>query len=689
MLRWIPYPFVRIALFFFLGTILAISWPEMLSAAMAQRLFALFGLVFVLLAICRQRTNLNPGFFGLLAVLAAGYANVQRHGNAGKADLLSAKSPITFYKAIITALPDDRGTSWRMEATMVDARIGNEWRPFAGGVLLYAPKRDFALPFQYGDVLLIKGAPQAISPPLNPGVFDYQRFLANRHIHYQHFTRGEDVRFVLSDPPNMLDHYAFATRSWAEGILNRTISGDRERAMAAALILGVRDGVDDELLRAYAATGAMHVLAVSGLHVGILFWIIWTICRPLRKTMTGRWVAALVAVVILWMYAFVTGMSPSVLRAVTMCSFIAIAQPWNQRINIYNILGVSFFCSLLIDPFQVMSVGFQLSYLAVTGIIIIQPMLYNLWEPRHSSLDQVWKISTVSVAAQLATFALSIFYFHQFPNYFLLSNLFVIPGAFAIVTLGLLTISVSCFAALASFLGWLLEWIIWGLNSIIFAIEKLPFSHVENLYITAFQCCLLIAFLVCCILCFKAKSIAYLIPASAICVIFSVSLWVHFVTAVAAPTLTVYQIHGHTAIDFIRDGRTHFFADTALAANPRTIEFNILPNRRMHGVRKVMGCDSILRQFRGCSVLIWEGKTILRVHAKKYAIPQNLEPDLIVLSNNAVTSLSSLMGKVVPREVLLDSSNSLECAAGILSESRRLKIAVYSVPHQGSFTLNS
>ena len=370
-----------------------------------------------------------------------------------------------------------------------------------------------------------------------------------------------------------------------------------------------------------------------------------------------------------------------------MCSFIAIAQPLNHRINVYNILAVSFFCQLLFDPFQIMSVGFQLSYLAAAGIITLQPSLYHLWEPKHKFWDQVWKLSTVSVAAQLATFPLGMYYFHQFPNYFLLSNLFVIPGAFAIVTLGLVTLATSFAMPLAHGVGWLLTALIRLLNGIVFTVEQLPFSHLQDVYLTPLQCYLLIALVGSVILCFRTRKIVYVIPLTLVSVVFSASLWVRFSRAIAAPTLTVYQVPGHTAVDFIRYGQAYFLADSTLLANQDAINFDILPNRQIHGVQRVLRCDSIRRQFQGCAMLVWEGKTILQIESENFALPAKLTVDMIVISNNSVTSLAHLLEKAATKEILLDSSNSLDGATRLLHESEILQVETFSVPHQGAFTI--
>ena len=352
--------------------------------------------------------------------------------------------------------------------------------------------------------------------------------------------------------------------------------------------MGVTDGLDNELLNAYAATGAMHVLSVSGLHVGIIYWMILLLFKPFQKIKSATWILAGLSLLILWAYAFVTGISPSVLRAVTMFSFVAIARTWNQQTNIYNILAASAFCLLLYDPYMIMSVGFQLSYLAVLGIVSLQPGLYRLWEPKHRFWDEVWKISAVSIAAQLATFSLGLLYFHQFPNYFLLSNLFVIPGSFIVLILGLVIMAVSFIHPVAVVLGWMLEWIIKALNEVVFVVEKFPFSLLENVHINALQCWVLILMIVMIFLWVETKRFSWLIMVSLLCIIFSIAQWIHFREDVNVQKLTIYKVPGHTAIDFTRNGKAHFLSDSVLKKDMLKTKFHILPNRLIGGVKKIL-----------------------------------------------------------------------------------------------------
>ena len=525
-----------------------------------------------------------------------------------------------------------------------------------------------------------------IQGPPNPGEFDYQRFSSFKNIYHQHFVRGNQISFLKNKAENQLMHYAFKCRMWAEAALKKNIGGEREQALASALVLGVTDGLDNELLNAYAASGAMHVLSVSGLHVGIIYWVILLLFRPFKKIQSSKWILAVVSLLILWTYAFITGISPSVLRAVTMFSFVAIARPLNRQTNIYNTLAASAFFLLLYDPFMIMSVGFQLSYLAVLGIVALQPPLYLLWEPRNRFLDEVWKITAVSIAAQLATFSLGLFYFHQFPNYFLLTNLFVIPISFVVLLMGIAVIFTNALSSVASFLGMILEWIIRVLNEGVFIVERLPFSLLENIHINSLQCWLLILIVVAIYVWTETKKMTAIVIVSLLCIMFSAVQWVHLKEDVQTSRLIVYKVPGHTAVDLIMNGQSHFLSDSLLGADNLKTRYHLLPARIKAGVRNVQPGYPVRRETIGCALMVWNGISILHITKSQPYVPDHLDVDYLIISNNAVGNLKGLLANVNVKRIILDSSNTFYKSSQLLKESKAMNVEMFSVLHQGAYT---
>jgi competence protein ComEC len=682
MFRWIPYAMVRVAVFFVGGIAFAIRFP-LTDLTQTLSVVAVIVVAYVTLRIF-WRNNFLFGPVGLAAIFLLGYIRVQVHTSHNDPRHFKYES-FDFYKIIITRYSEEKGKTWRTEAEVVSVHSDSGWRAKTGRVLLYFSKEDFTIPFHYGDELLIRGSPILVNPSSNPGEFDMQRHLFFKNIYHRHSLDGDHVKLIGSGGGNTFISSAITVRLWADNQLKTYVPGDRERATASALVLGVTDGLDDDLLQAYASTGAMHVLAVSGLHVSIIYWIILLAGKPLEKLKSGKVILAVGSVVILWIYAFVTGWSPSVLRAVMMFTFVALARPWRQSTNIYNTMAASAFCLLVYDPFFLMSVGFQLSYIAVFGIVFLHPHLYLLWEPRRRIWDEVWKVTSVSIAAQAATVPISLFYFHQFPNYFLIANLLVIPASFVVLVAGLAILPLSIVPVIASAAGFALGWVIYLMNQIVIIIGSLPFALIENIYVDSTQSWLLAAATLTVVLCLVERRLSWLWASLIFVIAFSAIDWIHLFTVVDRSHITLYNIRGRTAIDFIHRGKLLTYGDSIPA-------FQTAANRVRLGVKNE-GSPMPVVQRSGCSVISWSGLDILIIRSPEFTPPNNLEVDMVVLANNATRSIP----QIKCNKVIIDSSNSFYLAERLVGAANNeqqttnsdfqpvRKGFIHSVFHHGAY----
>jgi competence protein ComEC len=690
MFRWTPFTFIRISTIFIGGILLGVYNPGSIPFHFCE--VALGVLVFIYFLIFFLKRDFSKTYFGLIglpAIFLAGYGHVHLQKHTNQSDHISFHTDsIQYYKAVITTFSQEKAKSWRTEALLTEMYSNGKWNPAKAKILFYFSKDGFERSFAYGDVLLIRGTPAIMTPPSNPGEFDYKRYLSFRNIYHQHFFRQGDLKLIGHEPPSLFIKYAFLSRDWSQRTLEKFVTGEREQGVASALVLGVTDGLDNDLLNAYSSTGAMHVLAVSGLHISILYMIIMWILKPLVKLKSGPWLLAIISLILLWLYAFITGLSPSVLRAVTMFSFMALARPTGQTTNIYNTLGASAFCLLLFDPYLIMSVGFQLSYLAVLGIVYLQTGLYNLWNPTNYLLDEIWKISCVSIAAQVSTFSLGLLYFHQFPNYFLLSNLLVIPGSFVVLILGILLLAIGSINVAGVVVGFLLTWSIKFINYVVFVVEGFPCSLVENIYINTYQSWLIMIAIVMIVLVFQYRKFYPFLFATVSLLLFTIEQWDHHRNAFTKTKLTVYNVTGHTAIDLMENGQTLFFTDSILLADKNSVRFHIHPNRLFAGIQTVhyAGMNSELsHQFAGGKLVSWKGKFIFALQSKTQRLPENVIIDILIVGNNSIkfTELEKL--KSSPRLIILDSSNSYFYTDLFLKQASRAGMNIHSVRHKGAY----
>jgi competence protein ComEC len=298
----------------------------------------------------------------------------------------------------------------------------------------------------------------------------------------------------------------------------------------------------------------------------------------------------------------------------------------------------------------------------------------------------VWKISAVSIAAQIATFPLGLLYFHQFPNYFLLSNLVVVPLSFVVLVLGLMVLAASFAAPVAAVLGFCLEWVIRFLNGAVFIMEDMPFSLTRDVYIDAWQCALLMMATFFLLALFEYRKLSYLVLACAALALFAGMQWVHFFRDVDVSRMAVYRVPGRSAVDLIERGKTFFLADSSLRADAGSMRYHVAPYRLIAGVRHERH-TVIARVFKGGELIVWNGQRILRVSEQNADLPPSMTVDWIIIGNNAV-ELAALAERVKCRTIVLDSSNSFFYASRFLEAAKLYKLDVYSVLHEGAFITN-
>jgi competence protein ComEC len=374
------------------------------------------------------------------------------------------------------------------------------------------------------------------------------------------------------------------------------------------------------------------------------------------------------------------------MRAVTMFTFVALAEPLSKRANIYNTLALSAFCLLLYNPYFIMSVGFQLSYLAVLGIVYLYPRLFIIWTPSSWVMGQVWKITSVSLSAQLATFSLGLLYFHQFPVYFLITNLFVIPLAFIVLVSGLLMICVSFIPAVGSVIGGILTYAIKLLNGVVLITESLPGSLIKGVHLTTIQCYLLIAIVISFIVMFRFRKFALLYVAMFLASWFSIIGWNHWKSAQKAKMI-VYNVRGRSAVDIIDKGQVYDFSDSVLREQPTLGDFQMKSNRIAHSGSEVMdtGNDSYTRNFSGGRLIQWNNVVMMQISDKNFSITENLSVDYLVISNNSLRNLDEVINMIDAHHIIIDSSNSMYVADNLIKEANELNRPAHSVLREGAF----
>ena len=427
--------------------------------------------------------------------------------------------------------------------------------------------------------------------------------------------------------------------------------------MASTLILGYRADLNNETLSSYSKTGTIHALSVSGMHVGIIYvvlnWLLSFMDRK-RKLRIGK---ILLICGLIWFYSLLTGFSPSVLRSAIMLTVYILAKSFNKNTNGYNILAFTACCLLIYNPFLVWDVGFQLSFLAVFGLIYIHPKIYKWFYFKSNWIDWVWSSVALSLAAQIATFPLSIYYFHQFPLYFIFSNLFILVPITLLMYLG---ISILLFKI--HFLAPIFEWIIIFMNDGLKWIANLPFSGVNQIWIDKFQLILLTVALVLGLIGLSLYKRHFILISTLFLLIFQWSLTIQKIIAKTQKRIAFFTLQKGYCVAFIH-------AETAIVVsnlntNDKNFQFYIQPALDQLQIKKIQcikwESDAKLDFFTKSNHQInFHGYRILMLdtYFDNKEINNVVTFNAIWFHENPKMHLSELIKSVIFKSLIIDAGN--------------------------------
>ncbi|WP_337067187.1 ComEC/Rec2 family competence protein [Pontibacter sp. 13R65] len=667
------------------------------------------------------RATAVAGTLGLLCFMAGGaWLADWHHEGRQDAHLLQLRQAPAAYVGTVSDFvaqkPGYQNTVLRVE----QVQVNGEWWQVKGNVQISVP-HDSGKNYEvsYGDRLLIRGAPQTVPPPANPNQFDYRKYLANKNIYHRHSLRLNQFIKIGEAPPNYLKFYSIQLRRKLDGLLRAAIPERREYGIASALVLGVKDDLDNAIRTAYASTGTMHVLAVSGLHVGMIYLLLSWVFGRFRRTGRQRTVGAAAIIAILVLYAFLTGLSPSVQRAVLMFSLVTLAQAMQQKTNSYNTLAIAAFTLLFLNPYNLLEVGFQLSFLAVLGIVYIQPKLFKLldfdamqasaaplnWKTFKESPAQfvksamlhlpekLWQLLTLSVAAQVATFPLGLLYFHQFPSYFWLANLLVVPLAMLVLYVGVAALAL-CWVPMVGWALFRLHYgLIWCMNEFNLWVGQLPHAIIQGVDVSVLQTWLLFGLLLLLLLFLAYRQLRYLALAVGVVGLLSYQQLQETVQQSRQHRFTVYSLRGTTAFSHVKGREATVVASSALDPAATDFTFHVQPHLWQQGVRQPQfvrlhapaptAAYAMLPDSN--SVYHWAGlRVLLLSRPLQVKSLEPLQPDYVLLCKNARVVPEDLQ-QISFRKLILDTSNSPWYLERLKPQLLALGIPFHDVAELGAF----
>lgn len=561
-----------------------------------------------------------------------------------------------------------------------------------GKVLLYFSKDSIAPALHYGDRVMIHKNLQPIKNSGNPGAFNYERYAAFQGIFHNVFLKHDDWHKVNGPAPNNKTgfwQFIYSARDYVLSVLRKSIhTGKDQLNIAEALLIGYTNDLDKDLVQAYSNTGVVHIIAISGMHLGLIYvMLIWLFAKmPVIKKSKAAQVFMILCC--LWLFALLTGASASVLRAAVMFSFISLGKLFFKQTSIYNSLAASAFALLCYNPYYLWAVGFQLSYLAVLGIIIFQKTIHNLLYVKNKWLNKIWALISVSTAAQLLTFPVCIYYFHQFPNLFLISNIIAVPLAMIILYAAIALAAFSWIPFVSLYLGKLVGGLTWFMNKVILWINDLPFSVWDKIPATVISTCLMYAVI--------AGLSAWLMKIGKNYLVFSLIALLAFVMLSTynkwqvskQQKLIVYNVPGHQAIDFVSGSKYQFTGDSILLEDGMLQNFHLKPGRIAFQLNSRV--DSLNNLYKKSIFYQFGNKKIVTVFypVNTDSIVHKTDVDVIIISKNPKLNIASLAKIFNCKLFVFDASNPVWKIEKWIQECRAFNLNCYSVPAQGAFVYN-
>lgn len=588
------------------------------------------------------------------------------------------------YQVKLISAPVEKQKSFQCKVELLQTYESNKWLPSKGNAILYIQKNQDASQLMYGDHLLVRALFTSPEKVQNPCGFDYANYLKRQGIGATCYIPSDTWKKIAVSTNFSLFR---AADSWRNRLLDifrfYKIDGD-EFAVLAALTLGYTDDLQPDLRQSYSATGAMHILSVSGMHVGVVYVVIAFLLSFLNKNQKSKILKTIFIALFLWAYAFLSGLSPAVIRATLMFSFVALATCFERKSQMYNTIFMSILFMLIVNPNYLFDVGFQLSYAAVLSIVFFQPIFNQLYTPSGKIAKFLWGLFSVSIAAQLGTTPITLYYFQQFPNYFLLTNLLAIPLSTVVIYLAIALLLLSPFTFVAKYLALILKWSLWLLNMCIVWIQQLPHS-ISPLSITLWQ--MLFLFLAIFLLSYYLYSKKFVPIMLGLCCIL-VTLILNLNTIYKTYTsnkLIVFAGQKASHVNFVFQNNNYVYStDSAEMNKLATVYWRSNKLNQPSALRTNDWCRDGFVSFDKKRVLILN-KDLLKYKTNS----KPLQLDFLIITSGLKPKIEQILENFSPKTIIVDNTISAWYQQRIKSACEIKNIFFYSVKNSGAFVFET
>ena len=699
MYPWNKIPLFRAFLPIFAGIIFAIYLPKIKIPLLSFLLLTIIGMTVIFVI---QKNNFKwrwifPLIIYLVLFIECFYFTISYSQYNNSSYFVKYLNPQSLIVAKIVDPPEEKEKSYFTTINIYQVKNGNKIHRCQGKSILIISKDKISSKLRYGDMLVVKNKFREIKGSLNPGQFDYKSYLGSKQIYYQAFAGKNDWNYFGLNEGNLIYKKILNIRDEIIIAFKKSFPKKDQSAVLNSLIIGYRSGISPGLMESFVNTGTIHILSVSGLHVGIVYFVFYFLLLPLRKIKGGKIINMLILMLLLWLYAIMTGLAPCVARAALMFSFVVVGNNLGRISNIYSSILASAILILLINPYVIKDLGFQLSYTAVLGIVMIQPILYKIIKPKYKIPDKIWILITVSVAAQIMTFPLSLYYFNQFPLYFIIANLVAIPISTIIIYGGLifLLFNFSGILFISDNISKVLAYLVEFMGNSLNVLKNLPFAVKEGLYLNLYAVILIYIIVILLFIFYFNKRKSYVIAIMISIVLLMFNIFIHKYQAIRNREIMVYSVYPQKLYSFINGNQAILYGDSSILDHPDVLRNIIYKDFCMRGIKQ----PDIIKVYSGQQYIdkhTFIKNNCFQFYNKSFLVlnPQNvkvlsnikrLPTDLIIFSGNPWIDRTKFKALFYERFLVFDSSNNKKKINIWKKICKTSKIRNYDVSENGAF----
>jgi competence protein ComEC len=581
---------------------------------------------------------------------------------------LLSSDELPVLKGVITERlkPNEFSEKYYLEVQSVNRQLAT------GRLLATVPKDSHAKQLHAGDVLFIADTPQPINAPLNPYQFDYAAYMKKQDVFHQ--LRLKD-NYIPAGQEKDLDYHVERLRNTLINSFSIHHYPAQIQNLINALLFGQRQDMDKDTTTSYTNAGVVHILAISGLHFTLLFiglnWLLKPLKRAKRIGYLGHFI---IIMVLMWLFAFITGLSASVVRAVAMFSFVLTGELFNRRANIYNSLAVSALVLLLAKPNFLFDAGFQLSYIAVFAIVWLQPIYSRMKRSKYWLVNFAKDTVAISLVAQIGILPLSLYYFNQFPLLFLLANVVVIPLSNVVLGLGIAVLLLNfIFPQCAIWVGYVLEFIINVMNNFIkwvasfeaLVLKDIPFTLLHNL--------LLYSVIALAVLWLYKHSFRRMAAVLCAILVFQVAYIATAWQATNGSELIVFHNRGATIVAEKANGGIQVLSSDSLALDNKTVKAY---NKGSFDQKVSLVPLHNLLWHKGSRIIVLDSLAIY---------PKNVKPDILLVTQSPKVNMERVLQELKPKQVIADATNYKTYVARWAATCRKQNIPFHATAEKGYY----